>query len=104
MRALLLAACLSFLAACTQSAWQKPSAGPAQAKADLAACSEAAQRQGFIAAPHPAPGPRLLPRTSGDIENPAWDMPEELLLQPSLRNHCMLERGYRLAPQRAQAP
>jgi hypothetical protein len=104
MRPLLSAGCLVLLAACTPLAWQKPEAGRAEAKADLAACSETAQRDAVTAAPHPPPGPRLLPRGSGDIENPAWDMPQELLIQQSLRNHCMRERGYSLARQTARVP
>jgi hypothetical protein len=103
MRTLLPALCL-LLAACTQTTWQKPLTGSGQAQADLAACSAAAQRDALVAAPHPPPGPRLLPLGHGDLENPAWDVPEELLLQQSLRNRCMRERGYNLAPQQATAP
>jgi hypothetical protein len=103
MRRLLPALAL-LLAACSHATWQKPLTGGAEAAADLAACSAAAAREAVAAAPHPPLGPRRLPLGRTDLENPAWDMPEELLLQPSLRNHCMLERGYRLAPQRAHAP
>jgi hypothetical protein len=92
------------LAACSHATWQKPLTGSAEAAADLAACTRTAQRDAVSAAPHPRPGPRLLPRSQGDLENPAWDVPEELLLQQSLRNHCMRERGYDLAPQQATAP
>ena len=104
MRALLAAGCLCLVAACTSLGWQKPEAGLVEARADLAACSESAQRDAFTAVPHPQPGARLLPRSSGDIENPAWDLPQELLLQQSLRNHCMRARGYELARQSARVP
>jgi hypothetical protein len=104
MRAFVVAGCLCLLAACTSLGWQRPEAGRADTSSDLAACGETAQRDAVRAAPHPPPGPRLLPRGSGDIENPAWDMPQELLLQQSLRNECMRERGYRLGPQAARVP
>ena len=64
-------------------------------QSDLATCSEAAQRAAVSAAPH-ALGPSRLSTGSGDIDNPVAGVPQELLLQQSLRNHCMQERGYTL--------
>ena len=82
----------------------EPSASAAEAEAALADCSLAAQKNAFIAAPHPPPGPGRLPRQPTDIANPAWSMPQEVLLQQSLRNQCMRERGYRLERQAAAIP
>ena len=95
MRRLLALCSLLVIAGCTQQGWQKPLATRAGLASDLAGCREAAQREAVTAAPH-ALGPSRLSTGSGDIDNPVAGVPQELLLQQSLRNHCMQERGYTL--------
>ena len=102
MRVLLSLWCVLLVAGCTAQSWQKPMATNAGLQSDLATCSEAAQRESAAAAPH-AIGPSRLTVGRTDIANPAADFPQELLLQQSLRNHCMRERGYALG-QAAQLP
>ena len=96
--------CISLLAACGPTGWQKPMTSPDQARADLAGCGVIAQRGGVIAAPHPPAALRRLPLEGGDIGNSFQPVPEELLIQQSLRNQCMKERGYRLGSQTATLP
>ena len=96
MRALLAALCVPALAACGPTEFQRPLTGGALARADLQSCTESAQRNAFLATPHPPPGPAFLPLGHGSMENPAAQLPQEALVQQSLRNQCMRERGYEL--------
>ena len=103
MRRLLALCCLLLIAGCTPQGWQKPLVTQAGLQSDLADCRKTAQREAVTAAPHGL-GPHRFAIGRTEIDNPADDLPQELLLQQSLRNQCMQERGYRLAPQAAQLP
>ena len=102
-RPALAAACLLALAGCAYD-WRKPHVGDAAADSALAACDLVAQRNAAAVAPHPPPGPMRLPSPVNDLSNPAWSVPQELLVQQSLRNQCMRERGYRLEAQTQPVP
>jgi hypothetical protein len=92
------------LAACTPAGWQRPGSDSAALDTDLAGCTRQAQHDAIAAAPSEPAGPRLLPFAGGrDLENPTWDMPQELLLQQSLRNACLRAKGYRLVPESTAA-
>ena len=92
------------LAACTPAGWQGPSGTSTALDSGLADCTRRAQHDAVAAAPSEPGGPRLLPFAGGrDLENPTWDMPQEVLLQQSLRNACMRAKGHLLAPESTAA-